>query len=94
MKSRELLDKALIKVGGPSELARQIRWNKGSIAGITKKDSKQKVPPYRAAQLADLLGVDRVAAYLGALEEHAKTEHEKAFWREQIEERKKKLKFA
>ena len=94
MKTRDLLEKALIKVGGPSELARQMKWHKGSIARITKRDSILTVPPYRAAQLADLLGIDRVAAYLGALEEQSQTDHERAFWEDQIKERKKKLKYA
>jgi plasmid maintenance system antidote protein VapI len=91
MKAKEVIEKASIKVGGLSELARILRWNKGTIAQIKKAG---KLSPYRAGQLAEVLGTDVVAAYLEAHIELSLTDHEKDFWEEQLKERKKKLKFA
>lgn len=93
MKSKEALEKAIIKVGNLSEVARLLKWDKGSIAKIKKKGSTKNVPPYRAAQVAELLGHDVVAAYLEALAEEAKTEHEREFWIDQLNERRKKMKY-
>lgn len=94
MNSKEALEKAIIKVGSLSELARILKWGKGNIAKVKQKGGKVKVPPYRAAQIAEILGHDIVAAYLEALAEEAKTEHERAFWLDQLNERRKKMKYA
>ena len=53
-----------------------------------------KLSPYSARQLAEVLGTDVVAAYLEVHIELSLTDHEKAFWDEQLKERKKKLKYA
>lgn len=75
MNDSELIDLAANKVGGISELARRLDWNKGNIARA--KSGKAPVPPYRAAQMAEILGKDPKAAYVNALKEQAATEYER-----------------
>lgn len=91
MNSVQLIEKAIIKVGTLSELARVLRWDKSNINSVRKTG---KVSPYRAAQVAELLGTDVVAAYLEAHVELSLTDHEREFWKVQLAERKKKLKYA
>lgn len=89
MNVKQVIDRAVIKVGTLSELARVLKWDKGTISGIKKSG---KLSPYRAAQLAELLGTDVVAAYLEAHIELSLTDHERAFWQNQLEQRRKKAK--
>lgn len=74
MNSQQLLEKAVNKLG-VSELSRQIKWGKGAIDAAKK--GERPVPPYRAAQLAEIIGDDPKAAYLSALKEKAESEGER-----------------
>jgi hypothetical protein len=84
MKTAELIDLAAKKVGGISALARDLKWDKGSIAGI--KAGKRRLPPYRAAQLAQVLGTDEKAAYLRALADQADGA-ERTYWLGELKQR-------
>ncbi|NKF22976.1 hypothetical protein G7Y82_11655 [Solimonas sp. C16B3] len=77
MEAHELIESAAKKVGSISELARQLEWDKGAIAGI--KAGKRPLPAYRAAQLAKLLGRDEDAATWEALAQQAKGA-EREYW--------------
>lgn len=74
MKSQQLLENAVIKLG-VSELSRQIKWGKGAIDAAKK--GERPVPPYRAAQLAEIVGEDPKSAYLTALREKAESDGER-----------------
>lgn len=76
MKNAELIDLAANKVGGISEMARQLEWDKGSIAKI--KAGKAPMPAYRAAQMAKLIGNDPKTIYLETLRENAATDGERS----------------
>ena len=75
MENSKLIDSAADKVGGISELARRLDWDKGSIAKI--KGGKKPLPPYRASQLAEIIGSDPKLAYLSALQERAESDGER-----------------
>lgn len=84
----EVIDLAANKVGGISELARQTRWNKGSIAAIKRGD--HPLPAWRAAQIAKIIGSDPLLAYVEALKVKALNDSE----RDLIEEIAKLIKSA
>lgn len=64
--------------GSLSELSRQLGWKKGAIAMV--KSGVRPLSPYRAAQLAMLMGEDEDAAIFHALKEHSKTAPEREYW--------------
>lgn len=72
-----IIDQASEKAGGVRALARALDWNPGSIM---KAKAGEKISPYRAAQLADFLGVDPEAAVVAALIDTSKSDAETAFW--------------
>lgn len=75
METAELIDLAADKVGGLRELGRRLDWNSGAIADV--KRGKRPLPPYRAAQLAEIVGGDAKSAYLTALREKAESDGER-----------------
>jgi plasmid maintenance system antidote protein VapI len=78
MRWDEAIDKAAAAVGGITALAERLEWNKGSIAGI--KAGKKTIPPYRAAQLANLLGESALVWHVSALATQAKSASEQNYW--------------
>jgi hypothetical protein len=77
MKNRDVIDSAANKVGGITALAKVLSWNKGSIAAIKK--GTRPLPPWRAAQIAEIMEQDPKAAYLEALAAQAETDREREF---------------
>lgn len=75
MKARQLIEAAEKKVGGPAELARRMDWKHGPLTDA--REGRRPLPPYRAAQLAEIIGEDPKAAYLSALKEKAESEGER-----------------
>lgn len=76
MDPAKAIDLAANKVGGISELGRQLKWNKGSIAAT--KAGTEKLSARRAAQLAKIIGGDPLVTYLEALHAKAAFDDERA----------------
>lgn len=78
MNPADVIDLAANKVGGISELARRLRWHKGSIAAIKAgKKRGGKLPAHRAAQLAEIIGSDPMRVYLESLKNSALDDYER-----------------
>lgn len=75
MNASEMIDLAANKVGGLRELGRQLDWNSGAIAVVKRGD--KPLPPWRAAQIAEILGTDQRLAYLEALKAQSTKEGER-----------------
>ena len=75
MKSSELVDSAVNKVDGVRELSRRISWDAGNISKV--REGLRPLPPWRAAQLAEIIGSDPRLAYIEALKEQSSFDGEK-----------------
>jgi len=75
VKARQLIEAAEKKVGGPAELARRMDWKHGPLTDA--REGRRPLPPYRAAQLAEIIGSDPKSAYLAALQEKAESDGER-----------------
>lgn len=81
MNLRQALEKAEKIVGGVRALSRETGWNSGTISTVKKGD--EPLPPYRAAQVARIIGACELEAVLqahadGAERRGAASEH--AMW--------------
>lgn len=73
-----LLEEAISQTGGVRALARLIGWDIGSMGKV--RAGKERISPYRAAQVAEVLEIDpRLGAFL-ALKAGAKSDSEREFW--------------
>lgn len=82
MNLKQALERAILKVGGIRALSRELRWGLGSLADAQK--GGRPIPPLRAAQIAQLLGMNEVEATLQALADQAKGD-DVQFWLDLIE---------
>lgn len=73
-----LLRMAVEKATGVRALGRMLQWHPGAIMNVK---NGEKMSPYRAVQLAQLVDVPPLDALLTALENAARTEHERQHWR-------------
>lgn len=78
----ELLDRATEIAGGTRALSRQLGWPTGAMSEV--RAGKRPIPPYRAAQLAELAGEDALLAIWSALRDQARSDDERAFWARQV----------
>ncbi len=82
----ELLDRATAIAGGTRALSRALGWATGAMSEV--RAGKRPIPPYRAAQLAELAGEDAVLAIWSALRDQARSDDEREFWERQVRGRK------
>ena len=73
-----LLRMAIDKANGVRALGRMLQWHPGAIMNVK---NGEKISPYRAVQLAQLVNVPPLDALLSALENAGRTEHERQHWR-------------
>lgn len=76
MNQLQALEEAIEKAGGLRALSRLLDWPAPNITDTRK--GKRALPPYRAAQLAGVIGIDPKTAYLEALKAGASSEGEKS----------------
>lgn len=73
-----LLDKAARKLGNDAKVAEYLEIGQARLSQW--RSGHRPMPPYHAAQLAELVGERWTDHTLECLAEHAKSEKEKAFW--------------
>jgi hypothetical protein len=80
MKTIEYLDEAKKKLDLVSDykLARELRWSVQKMSQY--RNEKHSMDPYKAAQLAVLLGKHPLELIAASCAERAKSEEEKQFW--------------
>lgn len=74
----DLLERGIAKVDGVRALERRLGWSAGGISQ-SRADGRH-VSPFRAGQLADLVGEDPLEAVLKASQVQSRTDEEVAFW--------------
>lgn len=73
-----LLDKAIENAGGVRALSRSLSWPHGAMCRV--KSGKEKISPFRAAQLADFMNEETDKAVLAALVAGSQSDLEKRYW--------------
>ena len=86
--SIQLVKRAIEISGGLRKLGRRCEWHSGAIAEVL--GGKVRLPPYRAIQCAELVGENPDLWMFAVLAFSARTENERTYWCNRIEQTEKK----
>lgn len=82
-----LLQRAVKAAAGVRPLCRRIHWHPGAAAEVLAQGAH--LSPFRAAQCADLVGEDADEWIFAAFARKSKTDRERAYWLDRLEQRRR-----